>query len=403
MQSHNLFSLLADRILLHPNSFTMVTYNVLFEIDTLSILHGRITKEDYYRKVNKIVESMKDDDDNESKTSISPRKLSDSQTPVDEQTASTPISNRQVFKTNQLSPFTISEFKYSPTYIRLLHSVFDSIEVDVRLWRSDSTRSITVVINNPDNQIFCANVVHIISQMADGLCNAYDSLETVLELTYLMNINENDDISTLIASFIKNLESVLQELDVQRLSAIFSRQASIISTTPKYSTWLVRSACPHPTHCRSKWGYCGTGSAYCGDGCQAGPCTGTSGNNNGGINGGGLACPHPTQCRSKWGYCGTGSDYCGNGCQAGPCTGANGNNNDNTRDSGSVGVIDSSTFACVFNTIDSALRTNRFNGLKATGWTPVNKDEAAVFLAHVFHETDGLKTMREYCAPGMLF
>ncbi|CAF0757777.1 unnamed protein product [Rotaria sordida] len=227
MQSHNLFSLLADRILLHPNSFTMVKYNVLFEI----------TKEDYYRKVNKIVESMKDDDDNESKTSISPRKLSDSQTPVDEQTASTPISNRQVFKTNQLSPFTISEFKYSSMYIRLLHSVFDSIEVDVRLWRSDSTRSITVVINNPDNQIFCANVVHIISQMADGLCNAYDSLETILELTYLMNINENDDISTLIASFIKNLESVLQELDVQRLSAIFSRQASIISTTPKYSTW----------------------------------------------------------------------------------------------------------------------------------------------------------------------
>ncbi|CAF4584220.1 unnamed protein product, partial [Rotaria sp. Silwood2] len=176
MQSHNLFSLLADRLLLHPNSLTIVTYNVLLEI-----LVEKITKEDYYRKVNKIVESMKDDDDNESKTSISPRKLSDSQTPVDEQTASTPISklnyfesktiyyfsestsSRQVFKTNQLSPFTISEFKYSPMYIRLLHSVFDSIEVDVRLWRS----SIIVVINNPDNQIFCANVVHIISQMAD--------------------------------------------------------------------------------------------------------------------------------------------------------------------------------------------------------------------------------------------
>jgi hypothetical protein len=32
MQPHNLFSLLADRLLLHPNSFTMATYNVLFEI-----------------------------------------------------------------------------------------------------------------------------------------------------------------------------------------------------------------------------------------------------------------------------------------------------------------------------------------------------------------------------------
>jgi hypothetical protein len=32
MQPHNLFSLLADRLLLHPNSFTMSTYNILFEI-----------------------------------------------------------------------------------------------------------------------------------------------------------------------------------------------------------------------------------------------------------------------------------------------------------------------------------------------------------------------------------
>ena len=45
-------------------------------------------------------------------------------------------SNRQLFnQTNQLPPFTISEFKYSPMHIRLLHSVFDSIEADVRLWR----------------------------------------------------------------------------------------------------------------------------------------------------------------------------------------------------------------------------------------------------------------------------
>ena len=34
-------------------------------IDTLSILHGRVTKEDYYRKINKMVETMKDNDENE--------------------------------------------------------------------------------------------------------------------------------------------------------------------------------------------------------------------------------------------------------------------------------------------------------------------------------------------------
>ncbi|CAF3339864.1 unnamed protein product [Rotaria socialis] len=70
------------------------------------------------------------------------------------------------------------------------------------------------------------------------------------------------------------------------------------------------------------------------------------------------------------------------------------------RGGGSVGVIDSNTFACVFNTIDSSARTKQFGALIASGWTPNNKDEAAVFLAHVYHETDGLKTMREYCAPG---
>jgi len=55
-----------------------------------------------------------------------------------------------------------------------------------------------------------------------------DPIETILELTYLMNTNENDnnendDITNLIASFIKNPESVLQELDVQRLRAILYR------------------------------------------------------------------------------------------------------------------------------------------------------------------------------------
>ena len=34
---------------------------------------------------------------------------------------------------------------------------------------------------------------------------------------------------------------------------------------------IVRSTCPIENHCRSKWGYCGTGSDYCGAGCQGGP------------------------------------------------------------------------------------------------------------------------------------
>lgn len=46
-------------------------------------------------------------------------------------------------------------------------------------------------------------------------------------MTYLMQANEHgdmsDDIAQLLASFIKNPESVLQELDIQRLRAVIYR------------------------------------------------------------------------------------------------------------------------------------------------------------------------------------
>ena len=45
---------------------------------------------------------------------------------------------------------------------------------------SDSTKPITEAINHTDNQIFCANVIHIISQMGDMLCNACGGLLPLL-------------------------------------------------------------------------------------------------------------------------------------------------------------------------------------------------------------------------------
>ena len=56
-----------------------------------------------------------------------------------------------------------------------------------------------------------------------------DPLESILELTDMMNINETngerevDDVASILASFIRNPESVLQELDIQRLRAIIYR------------------------------------------------------------------------------------------------------------------------------------------------------------------------------------
>ncbi len=103
------------------------------------------------------------------------------------------------------------------------------------------------------------------------------------------------------------------------------------------------------------------------------------------------ACPDLTMCRSKWGHCGTEEEYCGDDCIAGPCS--NGG-------SGNSSIITEENFACAFYPIDDETRANRLNGLRNSGWKPVNTDEATVFLAHVFHETDGLRTLREYCAPG---
>ena len=60
-------------------------------------------------------------------------------------------------------------------------------------------------------------------------------------------------------------------------------------------------------------------------------------------------------------------------------------------------IITKATFRCVFSELNETLLDQRFRGLKETKWTPVNKIEAAIFLAHVSHETDGLRTLVEYC------
>merc|ERR1712014_188636 len=61
------------------------------------------------------------------------------------------------------------------------------------------------------------------------------------------------------------------------------------------------------THCRSKWGFCGSSSNYCNEkstwtrsGCSS-PAQGSCA---------GEPCSDASLCRSKWGYCGSGSVYC---------------------------------------------------------------------------------------------
>ena len=108
-------------------------------------------------------------------------------------------------------------------------------------------------------------------------------------------------------------------------------------------------------------------------------------------------CSDSSMCLSKWGYCGTTADYCGDGCQAGPCTGTG--TGTGTGQTGG-GIINDSNFACAFNDLDDSTRAQRLDGLQQSGYQPGNADEAAVFLAHVYHETGGLSTLTENCAPG---
>ena len=100
----------------------------------------------------------------------------------------------------------------------------------------------------------------------------------------------------------------------------------------------------------------------------------------------------PGFCCSKFGFCGKTSDYCGDGCQAGPCTGSGGG--------GGVGSIVTDAF---FNGIKSKsgggcagqsfytrqaflTAAGSYSGF-ASGSSDAAKREIAAFFAHVTHET----------------
>ncbi|XP_057862196.2 endochitinase 4-like [Cryptomeria japonica] len=116
-------------------------------------------------------------------------------------------------------------------------------------------------------------------------------------------------------------------------------------------------------------------------------------------------------CCSKWGYCGTTQAYCGSGCQQGPCT-------SNPTPSPSVpaasGSIESIITRDFFNRIKSgisasckgtnfytydgfisAAKAGSFAGFGTSGSLDVRKRELAAFFANVAHETGNLCYVEE--------
>ncbi|KAJ8505082.1 hypothetical protein OPV22_005968 [Ensete ventricosum] len=101
-------------------------------------------------------------------------------------------------------------------------------------------------------------------------------------------------------------------------------------------------------------------------------------------------------CCSKWGYCGTGDDYCGDGCQSGPCYSSSNPSNDvsladivtQSFFDGISGQADGGCAGKSFYTRDAFLTAaGSYPTFGRTGTADDSKREIAAFFAHATHET----------------
>uniref|UniRef100_A0A8C3TXX9 LPS responsive beige-like anchor protein n=1 Tax=Catharus ustulatus TaxID=91951 RepID=A0A8C3TXX9_CATUS len=70
------------------------------------------------------------------------------------------------------SVFRIPEFKWSLMHQRLLTDLLFSIETDIQMWRSHSTKTVMDFVNSSDNVVFVHNTIHLISQVMDNMIMA---------------------------------------------------------------------------------------------------------------------------------------------------------------------------------------------------------------------------------------
>lgn len=86
-------------------------------------------------------------------------------------------------------PFRIPEFKWSYIHQRLLSDVLFSLETDIQVWRSHSTKSVLDFVNSSENAIFVVNTVHLISQLVDNLIIACGGLLPLLASATSPNVS----------------------------------------------------------------------------------------------------------------------------------------------------------------------------------------------------------------------
>ncbi|KAM8939045.1 lipopolysaccharide-responsive and beige-like anchor protein isoform 2-T2 [Pelodytes ibericus] len=132
------------------------------------------------RKIAKLdVSSIASDTENlELKASISQEAdqssgaASEAIKPLAPSAAETGASSEGQRRDSRSTMFRIPEFKWSMMHQRLLTDLLFSIETDIQMWRSHSTKTIMDFVNSSDNVIFVHNTIHLISQITDNMIMA---------------------------------------------------------------------------------------------------------------------------------------------------------------------------------------------------------------------------------------
>ncbi|XP_018416801.1 PREDICTED: lipopolysaccharide-responsive and beige-like anchor protein [Nanorana parkeri] len=131
--------------------------------------------------------------------------------------ATSPDSQR---RDSRSTMFRIPEFKWSMMHQRLLTDLLFSIETDIQMWRSHSTKTIMDFVNSSDNVIFVHNTIHLISQITDNMIMACGGIlpllsaatSTTVSIHELENIEPSQGLS--IETAITFLQRAISLVDV---------------------------------------------------------------------------------------------------------------------------------------------------------------------------------------------
>ncbi|XP_053400196.1 neurobeachin-like isoform X2 [Mercenaria mercenaria] len=95
-------------------------------------------------------------------------------------TDSTRSGHRMFSSGPRAPPFRIPEFRWSYLHQQLLKDLLFSIETDVQVWKSHTTKTVIDFVNSSENNIYVVNVTHMISQLADNLITSCGGLLPLL-------------------------------------------------------------------------------------------------------------------------------------------------------------------------------------------------------------------------------